>query len=100
MRLPSEPSLIFMALADSRSPSIAIQGAEGFAGVARHQSAGMDEHCSCGTRSRCGCGRSVGITPLDSSASLRLQAPRRCGAHPHDGVTPLGFSLATRASLL
>jgi hypothetical protein len=44
MRLPSEPSLIFMALADSRSPSIAIQGAEGFAGVARHQSAGMDEH--------------------------------------------------------
>ena len=88
MRLPSEPSLIFMALADSRSPSIAIQGAEGFAGVARHQSAGMDEHTQ------------QVRTPLDSSASLRLQAPRRCGAHPHDGVTPLGFSLATRASLL
>jgi|EP01046_Picozoa_sp_COSAG06_P018185 hypothetical protein len=93
MRLPSEPSLIFMALADSRSPSIAIQGAEGWLRVTSPQA-------WTSTPSRCGCGRSVGITPLDSSASLRLQAPRRCGAHPHDGVTPLGFSLATRASLL
>jgi hypothetical protein len=37
MRLPSEPSLIFMALADSRSPSIAIQGAEGWLRVTSPQ---------------------------------------------------------------